>query len=146
MTYLNDYLDRLYEAPENAQAGYRYTSIGFTILHVTSAIQTDEAAVDYISMVEKWYPKTKVMLIEKRNAGQQEWRLIHRVEEASRQLYVLPSERVHMQAVEVPPPVADYVIDRDGNITPPIPEGSTPGSAVVTPPPVIVPPPVDPSP
>lgn len=81
MTYLSEFVDRMYEAPDNAQAGYRYTSVGFVVLHVTSAVQTDETALAYIEQVNKWYPKTKVMLLEKRDAGQQSWRLIHRVEE-----------------------------------------------------------------
>jgi len=90
MTFLSEFVDRLYEAPDNAQAGYRYTSVGFVLLHVTSAVQTDEAALAYIDQVNKWYPKTKVMLLEKRDAGQQAWRLIHRVEEELLGLLPLP--------------------------------------------------------
>lgn len=90
MSYLSDFMGRLRSAPSNAQCGYRYTSVNFTELHVTSAVQTDEAAIAYIEQIENWFPTTKVMLLEKRDAGQQTWRLIHRAEEAAGQLYVLP--------------------------------------------------------
>jgi hypothetical protein len=108
MSYLNDFMERMYEAPANGQCGYRYTSTGLVMLHVTSAIQTDEDAIAYVQTVNHWYPKTQVMLIEKRDAGQQNWRLIHRVEEAIGQLHLLPAEPVHVPAVEeVPAPVTD---------------------------------------
>lgn len=140
MSYISDYLDRLYEPPENAQAGYRYTSTGFTILHVTSAPQTDEAAIEYASMVEEWYPKTKVLLIEKRTAGQQEWKLIKHVEEASGQLYVLPAEPVLVQPV---PKVSEVPAPDSGTTSSPTTSGTGESDAVRVPT-VVVPPPVIP--
>lgn len=81
MTFLSDFVDKTYRVPLGAQCGYRYTSINFVVLHVSSVPQEDEAAIDYVAQVNKWYPRTKVMLVEKRDKGQQDWRLIHRVEE-----------------------------------------------------------------
>lgn len=90
MTYLSNFIDRTYRVPLGAQCGYRYTSINFVVLHVSSVPQEDEAAIEYVAQVNKWYPTTKVMLIEKRNKGQQDWRLIHRVEEELLGLLPIP--------------------------------------------------------
>lgn len=110
MSYLNDFMNRLYEAPEDAQCGYRYSSTNLVALHVTSAIQTDEDAIAYIEKVQRWYPKTRVFLIEKRDVGQQNWRLIHRVEEVAGQLPVVQSESVLVQPAEVPEVSAPVII------------------------------------
>lgn len=117
MSYLSDYLENMNWSPKEGQCGYRYSSTALVILHVTSAIQDDASAIEYIERVETWYPKTKVLIVEKRDAGQQEWRLIHRVEEAIAGLATVrggadeateegegdSTERGH---VTLPPPVA----------------------------------------
>jgi len=83
--------------------GYSYSDINLNVLHVTSAVQTDEAAIKYIAFIERWFPKSKVLFIEKRNSGEKTWRLIHRVEEQIRRLHVLPEEPMRVQQVpEVP--------------------------------------------
>ncbi len=102
MTYLENFMRKMYEPPPNAQAGYRYTTPAFNVLHATSAVQTDEDALAYIRRVEEWFPHSKVMIVEKREAGTQEWKMIYRDEEQIGQLHVLLAEPVHMQSVEVP--------------------------------------------
>lgn len=102
MSYMKDFMGRMYEPPDNAQAGYRYTTPAFNILHATSAVQTDEDALAYIKRVEGWFPHSKVMIVEKREAGTQEWKVIHRDEEQIRQLHVLLDEPVHVPVVPVP--------------------------------------------
>lgn len=108
MSYMEDFLGRIYQPPISAQAGYRYTTPAFNVLHATSAVQTDEDALAYIKRVEGWFPHSKVMLVEKREAGAQEWKVIHRDEEQIRQLHVLSDEPVHVQRpVEVPAAIQD---------------------------------------
>jgi hypothetical protein len=81
--------------------GYRYTNWDFVEIHLTSVPQTDEAAIEYISQIEKWFPKSQVMFIEKRDAGQRDWRLIHRAEEQDGCVHVL-----HSESLLVPVPIA----------------------------------------
>lgn len=122
MTYLSDFMGRLYEEPDNAQCGYRYTSSNFVVLHVTSVPQDDETAIRYINEVNSWFLKTEVMLLEKRDAGQQTWRLIHRVEEATGYLPVLFDNPQGSLSASEPS-------DNQGEVYP-----------VTPPPPVIIPP------
>lgn len=109
MTYLSNFIDRTYRVPLGAQCGYRYTSINFVVLHVSSVPQEDEVAIEYAAQVNKWYPTTKVMLVEKRDKGQQDWRLIHRVEEELLGLLPIPRGNTESEEDEQAAPQAAVV-------------------------------------
>lgn len=64
----------MYSPPNRTQCGYRYRNSKFGIVWVTSVPQTDEAAFEYFAMVKGW--GKDVQYIEKRDAGQDEWRML----------------------------------------------------------------------
>lgn len=64
----------MHRPPARTQCGYRYRNGSFAIIHVTSAIQTDEQAMEYFAMLVGW--GLNPQYLEKRDAGQDSWRML----------------------------------------------------------------------
>lgn len=95
----------IYTEPRRTQCGYRYSNSDLKIIHTTSVIQTDEEAIAYRDNISGWglsFP----YLIEKRDAGQDNWRMIFRGDEQGRSVHVLPgSPQGSVLTVAIPPPI-----------------------------------------